>query len=333
LQPNGGVVSTSTLSFTTGTAPITLPTPTYVGYSFAGWFSAPTGGVLVGGAGTAIAPTSPETLYAQWQALPTYTVTFVSNGSTTSISPVDGLVGSTATIPASATLSLPGFTFEGWNTLADGSGVTYAAGQSFTPTGGMDLYAQWRAVPTLTINFNLNGASGQVTPLSAPAGSKVTVPSTPGTSRPGYRFVGWATTPSGSPTLIGAGATVTLGQSEVLYAQWRAESTQYLMSAVGPFATGGAGLSGHQRSLVSALASRVAVRHFRLITLYGYVSSGRTGAYARSMSLRRAEAVATALRAQLAARGVRNVKVRVFGEGAMAGRSGAAAREVEVFAR
>lgn len=331
LQPDGGVLATSSLSFTTGTPALTLPTPVLDGSTFLGWFSAASGGTLIGGGGSALSPTSSLTLYAQWRALPTFTVTFISNGTTTSISALQGLVGSPVTIPSSATLSLTGFTFEGWNTAADGSGVSYAPGATIAPTGVTQLYAQWRVVPTVVISFNLNGAAGLMTSLSGLENTTVSVPNAVGISRAGYRFVGWATSASGASALITAGSSLTLSQSEVLYAQWRAEPAAFLMTSVGSFAAHTTVLTRGQLNEVRSLAAHLVGSKYHLVTLYGYVSPGHSAPYSRAMSLRRAQAVAVALRAQLAARGLHDVSIRVVGEGVMPGRSGPRAREVEVF--
>lgn len=42
-------------------------------------------------------------------------------------------------------LTREGFTFRGWNTRADGTGVTYTAGSSIIPIADTTLYALWRA--------------------------------------------------------------------------------------------------------------------------------------------------------------------------------------------
>lgn len=42
-------------------------------------------------------------------------------------------------------LTRDGFTFRGWNTRADGTGVTYTAGASIIPIANTTLYALWRA--------------------------------------------------------------------------------------------------------------------------------------------------------------------------------------------
>jgi uncharacterized repeat protein (TIGR02543 family) len=328
---DGGILATTSLSYTTGTTPIILPAPSLAGSDFTGWFSAPSGGTLLGIAGMALTPSSPVTLYAQWRTQPTFTITFVSNGAATSLVPLQGLVGSAVTIPATATLSLANYTFAGWNTNADGSGDSYTVGQSLAPTNSLTLYAQWHAVPTVVISFNLNGASGSMTPLSGPTNSKVSLPGASGLSRPGYRFVGWAVSASGTSPHYASGQLITLNQSVVLYAQWRPAAAQYLMSSVGPFASHAAVLTSADEAQVKGLVAHIASGHFHRVTVYGYVSSGSPSSYARSMSLARAQAVAAALRAALHARGLGAIGVVALGEGAMPGHSGASARRVEIF--
>jgi len=43
----------------------------------------------------------------------------------------------------SGTLAKTGFTFTGWNTAADGSGTSYAAGSNYTANAALTLYAKW----------------------------------------------------------------------------------------------------------------------------------------------------------------------------------------------
>ena len=331
LVADGGTLATTTLSFTTGTAPLILPAPSLVGSDFTGWYSAPSGGTLLATAGMAYSPTSPITLYAQWRAQPTFTITFVSNGAASGLSPLQGLVGSAVVIPATDTLSLAGYTFAGWNTSADGSGVTYTPGQSVAPASSLSLYAQWSAVPTVVISFNLNGASGSMTPLSGPRATSVTLPGAGGASRAGYRFVGWSASATGASTSYAAGQSITLDQSEVLYAQWRPSAARYVMSAVGPFTAHSAALTSSDVAQVNSLVARLAGGHYHRVTVYGYVSSGSPTSYAHSMSLARAQRVASALRAALRARGLGAISVVALGEGAMPGHRGTSARRVEVF--
>ena len=61
---NGGSCSTTSEN----AASVALPTPTRDGYTFNGWYTAATGGTLVGAAGDSYAPSADITLYAQWTA-------------------------------------------------------------------------------------------------------------------------------------------------------------------------------------------------------------------------------------------------------------------------
>jgi uncharacterized repeat protein (TIGR02543 family) len=62
---NGGSVGTSSASVANGSS-ANLPTPTRDNYVFNGWYSASSGGTLVGAAGASYLPAQSSTLYAQW---------------------------------------------------------------------------------------------------------------------------------------------------------------------------------------------------------------------------------------------------------------------------
>jgi uncharacterized repeat protein (TIGR02543 family) len=62
---NGGTVATSSLT-SSANSPIVLPTPTRTGYRSEGWFTATTGGTLIGQAGAQYVPTAAITLYPHW---------------------------------------------------------------------------------------------------------------------------------------------------------------------------------------------------------------------------------------------------------------------------
>ncbi|WP_166240936.1 InlB B-repeat-containing protein [Paenibacillus turpanensis] len=87
--------------------------------------------------------------------LKTYAVTYNGNGSTSGSAPVDAKqyeAGDLAAVLAKpSTLTREGYSFEGWNTAADGSGTTYRAGDSISIAGGVTLYAQWQFIRTYTI--------------------------------------------------------------------------------------------------------------------------------------------------------------------------------------
>ncbi|UKS25922.1 S-layer homology domain-containing protein [Paenibacillus sp. HWE-109] len=75
-------------------------------------------------------------------------VEYNGNGSTGGTTPTDNssyYKGKTVNVYSQALdLVKEGYTFAGWNTSADGSGTSYAAGAPFTITGDTILYAKWR---------------------------------------------------------------------------------------------------------------------------------------------------------------------------------------------
>jgi uncharacterized repeat protein (TIGR02543 family) len=79
---------------------------------------------------------------------PTYTVSYDANGATSGTAPAAQT--KTHDVPLtlatnSGNLAKTGFTFAGWNTLANGSGADYAAGESYTANAAVTLYAKWTA--------------------------------------------------------------------------------------------------------------------------------------------------------------------------------------------
>lgn len=83
----------------------------------------------------------------------TYTVTYDGNGNTGGSVPVDASSpydeNDTVTVLGNTgSLVKTGYTFDGWNTAADGSGTDYAPAATFQmPASNTTLYAQWAAVP------------------------------------------------------------------------------------------------------------------------------------------------------------------------------------------
>ncbi|RCW93404.1 List-Bact-rpt repeat protein [Winogradskyella arenosi] len=79
------------------------------------------------------------TLYAQWT--PTgNTVTYNANGGTGTMSPQTNCSATNLTANA---FTNSGFTFNSWNTAADGSGASYADEASYSFASDITLYAQW----------------------------------------------------------------------------------------------------------------------------------------------------------------------------------------------
>jgi DNA-binding beta-propeller fold protein YncE/outer membrane protein OmpA-like peptidoglycan-associated protein len=81
-----------------------------------------------------------------------FSLTYDANGATGGTAPVDGSSpyygGSNATVFANTgALVDTGFVFAGWNTLADGLGTTYLAGQPLDVIADTVLYARWTSLP------------------------------------------------------------------------------------------------------------------------------------------------------------------------------------------
>ncbi len=85
-----------------------------------------------------------------------YTLTYSANGGTGTVTEATAYDEGTEVAVASGDgLTLDGYTFNGWNTASDGSGNSYAAGESIIITADTTLYAQWTAISYVT-GFNVN---------------------------------------------------------------------------------------------------------------------------------------------------------------------------------
>lgn len=119
------------------------------GYTFIGWaFNGDGSGTTYQEGQTFSMGTSNTTLYALWTSRPTYSITYMSNGSTSGAVPAgttNYLQGTTVAILGnSRSLKKNNFTFAGWNTLTDGTGTNYSPGQTLIMgTSNIVLYAKW----------------------------------------------------------------------------------------------------------------------------------------------------------------------------------------------
>lgn len=166
-------------------------------------------------------------LYAQWTTNPTYTVTYNSNGAGSGNAPVDTtnyVTGQTVTVfENTGNLVDPGHAFSGWNTKADGSGIQFMPGSTFSMgSSDVTLYAQWDTAFTVTYNGNGNTAGTvPVDGISYVSGDSATVLGNTTLVKDGYTFNGWTTSPDGSGTVCSQGSSLVLDNSSViLYARW-----------------------------------------------------------------------------------------------------------------
>lgn len=219
---------------------VSSATPTRSGFKFDGWTSSAGGSVAAGG--TISNVTSNITLTAKWIAR--YTVSYNGNGHNSGTAPATVTVDSGGSTTAAANpFTKTGSTFTGWNTAANGSGTSYAAGATISNiTSNITLYAQWQGNPTITFNANKPTGAGAANVAGTPSNTTVTYNTayTLPTSTPtlkGYTFAGWKKDNAG--TAISAGGSAgNITANTTFYAQWT-EKTGYSVSFYDAF--GGTG--------------------------------------------------------------------------------------------
>jgi uncharacterized repeat protein (TIGR02543 family) len=198
-----------------------------------GWYTAPGGGTKIGNAGDSYTVTEDIILYAQWTAstgggtsgtdggeTTTHTIVFNARGGS-SIAGQNAASGSSITLP---TTTRNGYTLNGWYTAPGGGTKIGNAGDSYTVTGDIILYAQWTVI-IYTVTFNANGGNS-VSAQSAAFGSSIALPDT--TRNDAYTLEGWYTASSGGTKIGNAGDSYTVSGNITLYAQW----TFYAMASI-----------------------------------------------------------------------------------------------------
>ena len=114
-------------------------------------------------------------------------ISFNANGGTGSMSSIECDVDSGCTLPSSS-FSKVGNSFNGWNTLSNGSGTSYSSGGTIKTSSDLVLYAKWKP-NTYNISY---GGSGYTNHTSNPTqytyGKGATLHPA---SKTNYEFVGW----------------------------------------------------------------------------------------------------------------------------------------------
>ncbi len=189
------------------------------GYTFIGWNTQSDGsGIQYEDMGT-VTLTQDITLYAQW-GNEVNRITFHANGGVGTMNQFLAQHGTTITLPQ-ATYTHPCLDFREWNTIMDGTGVTYQNMGSFVLNSDMDLYAQWDSAVSGTVYFHPNGApdcsfqqqvfhkciSSALAPFNCHYHAFV--------------FMGWNTEPNGGGTSYEDQEVILPVGDLQLYAQWR----------------------------------------------------------------------------------------------------------------
>lgn len=224
---NGGTVSPASTTKTHGSTLGTLPTPTRAStaeysYTFAGWFTAASGGTQISSTTTV---TGNVTYYAHWTATKrSYTATFNGNGGSTP-SPSSITKEYNTALGTLPTCTRTGYTFLGWYTASSG-GTKISSTTKIT--GTVTYYAQW-AINSYTLTYNVNGGNA-VSPASksvqyGSAYGTLPTPTRASTAQYSYTFAGWYTAATGG-TQVTVNTTMGAGNTTI-YAHWTATKRSY----------------------------------------------------------------------------------------------------------
>ena len=136
--PNGGRVSSGSKTVICGKTYGALPTPTRRGYTFAGWYTAKSGGSRIGSS-SVVRTTRNQTLYARWK-LVKYKIQYrLGKGQNSRSNPAGYTVTSRTIVLKNPVRK--GYTFKGWYSDPKfKKKVTKIAAGS---TGSRKLYARW----------------------------------------------------------------------------------------------------------------------------------------------------------------------------------------------
>ena len=191
---NATASGATTQSVTPGQAMTTVTYTANSGYTFPAFSNSTTNGVTltrvsdtmvtVSGTPTAnVNITVPDAA-----AIPTYTVSFASNGGSGTMDPVSIAAGTIYPLPACTFTPPAGQQFRAWSY----NGQEYAVGTQFTINSDATFTAVWEDIPvtTYTVSFTPNGGSGTMAPVSVAAGGIYPLPTCTFTPPAGQQSLG-----------------------------------------------------------------------------------------------------------------------------------------------
>lgn len=170
-----------------------------------------------------------------------YTVTYNANGADSGTVPTDATEyasGATVTVLGNTgSLVKTGYTFDGWNTQANGEGTNYTAGNTFTISTNTTLYAKWTDLRAITeVNIDDSGITNTNKFVSTDAGSlsasvtygspATAIPAATVTWSSSEESVATINSTTGVITLVGAGTT-TITASYAGDESYKASSNTY----------------------------------------------------------------------------------------------------------
>ena len=210
-------------------------------YAFDSWYTSTDGGATLSDTAfdfdTAI--TDNITLYAKWAVnAVTHTVTFDTDGGSSSPAEQTIVHGNKATKPAAPTkqtTETETYTFDNWYTSTDGGATLSETAFDFDTAIETDitLYAKWTVnAVTHTVSFDTKGGS-DVASQTIVHGNKATKPADPTkteTETEAFVFAGWYTSTDGGTTLSETAFdfNTAITDNISLYAKWNVYTIEYI---------------------------------------------------------------------------------------------------------
>ncbi len=220
---SGTAASPTSKGVTYGLAYGTLATTTRTGYAFDGWYTSANGAGSLVTATTIVAIAANHTLYAKWTAN-TYTATYDAEGGV--VTPASKSVTFKAAYGTLATPTRPGYTFAGWWTGDNGTGIQVTESTVVSTAANHVIYAKWRGNQTVafpSLPGKYYGAANFAPGATASSGLAVTYES---------NNLAVATIVAGKIHLVGAG-TATITAAQLGNATWAAATPVTQLLKVG----------------------------------------------------------------------------------------------------
>jgi hypothetical protein len=223
-HPNGGTGAALPVQIMTNNLAPTLYTNTFsrTGYTFVNWVTATNGTGAYYEPGDVYTQNGDVVLYAAWTNL--YAVTYSSNGATSGSVPSGQTKTNSVTLKLrtnSGAMAKVGYTYAGWNTASNGTGISYSAGSNYTKNEPLSLYTTWTP-NTYTVTLNKDGGTGGSLSVLATYDAQMPVATPP--TRLGYTFIGYSDALTNGTQYYAATMLSThlwdKAVATTLYAQW-----------------------------------------------------------------------------------------------------------------